>query len=134
VKILLDENLPGKLVAALRAEGHEVESVITLRMQGLDNGKLYQFAIENFEVCFTRDFGFANNVRQGKAPGEIQIASRDAGSKAAGRIHQGFHRGIPPGGFEQISPRRRLAVIILGGFAEFAQLNLPRTSAIFPRL
>jgi hypothetical protein len=34
VRILLDENLPRKLVAALRGEGHEVESVHTLRMQG----------------------------------------------------------------------------------------------------
>jgi predicted nuclease of predicted toxin-antitoxin system len=73
VKILLDENLPRKLVAALRAEGHEVESVITLRMQGLDNGKLYQFGIQNFDVCFTRDFGFANNVRQSKAPEKFKL-------------------------------------------------------------
>jgi predicted nuclease of predicted toxin-antitoxin system len=68
VKILLDENLPRKLVDALRAEGHEVESVHTLRMQGLDNGRLYRFAVENFELCFTRDFGFTNNVRQGTTP------------------------------------------------------------------
>jgi len=68
VKILLDENLPRKLVAALRAQGHEVESVHTLRMQGLDNGRLYQFAREKFELCFTRDAGFANNVRQSPAP------------------------------------------------------------------
>jgi len=73
VKILLDENLPRKLVAALRAEGHEVESVITLRMQGLDNGRLYQFAIQNFDVCFTRDFGFINNVRQGKVPDKFKL-------------------------------------------------------------
>lgn len=73
MKILLDENLPRKLVVALRAEGHEVESVITLRMQGLDNGKLYQFAIQNFEICFTRDFGFINNVRQSKAPEKFQL-------------------------------------------------------------
>ena len=53
MKILLDENLPRKLVTALRAEGHEVESVITLRMQGLDNGRLYQFAIQNF-ACVSR--------------------------------------------------------------------------------
>ena len=50
-----------------------MESVITLRMQGLDNGKLYQFAIQNFEVCFTRDFGFANNVRQGKPPDKFKL-------------------------------------------------------------
>jgi predicted nuclease of predicted toxin-antitoxin system len=73
VKILLDENLPRKLVAALRAEGHEVESVHTLRMQGLDNGKLYQFAVENFDLCFTRDFGFVNNVRQGKIPARFKL-------------------------------------------------------------
>jgi predicted nuclease of predicted toxin-antitoxin system len=73
VKILLDENLPRKLVAALRAEGHEVESVITLRMQGLDNGKLYAFATQNFEVCFTRDFGFANNARQGQPPARFKL-------------------------------------------------------------
>ncbi|MDR3460513.1 MAG: DUF5615 family PIN-like protein [Verrucomicrobiae bacterium] len=64
MKILLDENLPQKLVAALRAEGHKVESVITLKMQGLDNGRLYKFAIQNFDVCFTRDFGFIHNARR----------------------------------------------------------------------
>ena len=73
MKILLDENLPRKLVAALRAEGHEVESVHTLRMQGLDNGKLYQFAIQSFDVCFTRDFGFINNVRQGTPPSKFKL-------------------------------------------------------------
>jgi len=73
VKILPDENLPRKLVAALRNEGHEVESVITLRMQGLDNGGLYQFAIQNYEACFTRDFGFVNNVRQGKPPEKFKL-------------------------------------------------------------
>jgi predicted nuclease of predicted toxin-antitoxin system len=73
VKILLDENLPRRLVAALRAEGHEVESVHTLRMQGLDNGKLYQFAVASYEVCFTRDFGFANTVRQGPTPAKFKL-------------------------------------------------------------
>ena len=47
MKILLDENLPKKLIAALRGLGHEVESVHTLSMDGLDNGKLYQFAIQH---------------------------------------------------------------------------------------
>jgi len=73
VRILLDENLPRKLVAALRAEGHEVESVHTLRMQGLDNGKLYHFAVQDFDLCFTRDFGFANNVRQGPPPAKFKL-------------------------------------------------------------
>lgn len=68
MKILLDENLPRKLVEALRAEGHTVESVHTLRMQGLDNGSLYRHALANFDLCLTRDAGFINNVRQGRAP------------------------------------------------------------------
>ena len=42
-----------QLVAASQAAGHETESVHTLRMQGLDNGKLYQFAIQNFDICFS---------------------------------------------------------------------------------
>ena len=68
MKILLDENLPRKLVAALRAEGHEVESVYTLRMQGMDNGGVFRFAVANFDLCFTRDFGFIHNMRQASTP------------------------------------------------------------------
>jgi predicted nuclease of predicted toxin-antitoxin system len=73
VKILLDENLPQKLAGALRLEGHEVESVHTLRMEGLDNGRLYSFAIENYDLCFTRDFGFAHNARQGIPPKRLRL-------------------------------------------------------------
>jgi predicted nuclease of predicted toxin-antitoxin system len=83
VKILLDENLPRKLVAALRAEDHEVESIHTLRLQGLENGKLYEFARDSFDLCFTRDAGFANNVRQGALPFSVEIATSDCAAKAA---------------------------------------------------
>ena len=50
-----------------------VESVHTLRMQGLDNGKLYQFAVQGFDLCFTRDAGFANNVRQMPPPVSFKL-------------------------------------------------------------
>jgi predicted nuclease of predicted toxin-antitoxin system len=73
VKILLDENLPRKLVGALSAAGHHTESVHTLRMQGLDNGRLYAFATKNFDICFTRDFGFTHNVRQGPPPANFKL-------------------------------------------------------------
>jgi len=73
VKILLDENLPRKLVEALRGEGHVVESVHTLRMDGLDNGKLYAIAVQNFDLCFTRDFGFIHNARQAKVPANFKL-------------------------------------------------------------
>ena len=42
---------------------HDVESVHTLRLQGLENGKLYEFAREGFDLCFTRDGGLANAAR-----------------------------------------------------------------------
>ncbi|MGI8965667.1 MAG: hypothetical protein ACR2H1_06210, partial [Limisphaerales bacterium] len=51
----------------------EAESVHTLRMQGLDNGKLYRFALENFDVCFTRDFGFIHNIRQSSAAAKFKL-------------------------------------------------------------
>ena len=73
MKILLDENLPRKLVAALRSEGHVVESVHTLKMQGLDNGRLYDFATRNFDLCLTRDFGFIHNAKQGPAPVNFKL-------------------------------------------------------------
>lgn len=73
MRILLDENLPRKLVAALCAGGHAAESVHTLRMQGLDNGRLYEFARRNFDLCFTRDFGFSHNARQGRAPVNFKL-------------------------------------------------------------
>ena len=39
VRILLDENMPRKLRDALVAEGHEVHSVRSLRLDGIDNGR-----------------------------------------------------------------------------------------------
>ena len=55
--------MPRMLVARLRAEGYDMESIHTLRLQGLENGKLYEFAREAFDLCFTRDSGFAKAVR-----------------------------------------------------------------------
>lgn len=62
MRILLDENMPRKLLAALVAEGHEVDSVKSLKLQGIDNGALYQFAASNYDLCFTRDAEFSRRV------------------------------------------------------------------------
>jgi hypothetical protein len=50
-----------------------VESIHTLRLQGLENGKLYEFARDSFDLCFTRDAGFANSVRQGAPPSRLKL-------------------------------------------------------------
>jgi len=62
VRILLDENMPHKLLAALIAEGHEADSVKSLQLQGIDNGALYQLAASAYDLCFTRDEEFSRRV------------------------------------------------------------------------
>jgi Domain of unknown function (DUF5615) len=42
VKILLDENIPESLAGALEDLGHEVDSVNSLKLKGIDNGTLYR--------------------------------------------------------------------------------------------
>jgi predicted nuclease of predicted toxin-antitoxin system len=63
VRILLDENMPRKLLAALLAQGHEVDSVKTLQLQGIDNGALYEMAASDYDLCFTRDAEFSRRVQ-----------------------------------------------------------------------
>ena len=64
MKILLDENLPESLVPALQELHHHVDSVNSLRLKGLDNGTLYQHVAQEYDLCFTKDAGFAHNIRQ----------------------------------------------------------------------
>ena len=47
MRILLDENMPESLRRALADLGHEVDSVASLRLKGLDNGRLYQDVVMN---------------------------------------------------------------------------------------
>ena len=62
MRILLDENMPRKLLAALIAEGHEADSVKSLQLQGIENGALYQLAASDYDLCFTRDAEFSRRV------------------------------------------------------------------------
>jgi len=64
MKILLDENLPESLVDELSALGHEVSSVNRLQLKGVANGELYHSVGEDYELVFTKDKGFAHNIRQ----------------------------------------------------------------------
>jgi predicted nuclease of predicted toxin-antitoxin system len=73
LKILIDENLPLKLAAALREVGHEADSVHALHLLGIENGALYRLACEEYDLCFTRDHGFAHNVQQGDTPQRLRL-------------------------------------------------------------
>ena len=73
MKILLDENLPRKLQHALIAEGHEVHSVRSLRLDGIDNGFLYELATREYDLCFTRDAEFAGRVRDSTSTTRLKL-------------------------------------------------------------
>jgi len=73
MRILLDENLPASLLKALRQLGHEVDSVNSLRLKGLDNSTLYQQVAQGYSLCFTKDAGFAHNVRHIKGPPKVKL-------------------------------------------------------------
>ena len=66
MRILLDENMPRKLVAALRAAGQEVDSVHTLHLDGVSNGLLLRRASSHYDLVFTRDLDFAVKARKHK--------------------------------------------------------------------
>jgi predicted nuclease of predicted toxin-antitoxin system len=73
VKILLDENMPESLLRALERLGHEVDSVNHLKLKGLDNGTLYRQVAGALRSLFTRDSGFAHNVRQMRDPSHVKV-------------------------------------------------------------
>ena len=73
MRILLDENLPESLVSALRQLGHEVESVNTLRLKGLDNSTLYRQVAQGYDLFFTKDAGFVHNVRTMRPTSPVKL-------------------------------------------------------------
>jgi len=73
VRILLDENMPRKLRAALIAEGHDVDSVKSLALQGIDNGALYQLAASTYDLCFTRDAEFSKRIQQTQSAARLKL-------------------------------------------------------------
>jgi hypothetical protein len=50
----------------------------------LANGKLYEFAKESFDLCFTRDSGFANAVKGASTLTGAKSMASNPGSKTAG--------------------------------------------------
>ena len=71
--ILLDENMPRKLIEALRNEGHRVESVLSLRLAGVDNGRLYRLALTTYDLLFTKDAGFAEWTRHSRLQRRVKV-------------------------------------------------------------
>jgi uncharacterized protein DUF5615 len=75
VRILLDENMPHGLLAALRHLGHAAESVGTLRLKGLDNNRLYREVAQSLDLFFTKDREFASQVEAVRVRGSVKSDS-----------------------------------------------------------
>jgi len=73
VRVLLDENLPEGLVEPLRLTGHTVDSVASLRLKGLDNGRLYREVASAYDLFFTKDREFANRVSALAEPAPVRV-------------------------------------------------------------
>jgi len=65
--------MPESLIGALEELGNEVDSVNRLKLKGLDNGELYQQVAVAYNLCFTRDAGFAHNVRQMRDVSRVKV-------------------------------------------------------------
>ena len=64
MRILLDENMLIRLLAALLVEDHGVDSVKSLQLQGIDNGALYQFAASNYVFALRAMQSFQDECRR----------------------------------------------------------------------
>lgn len=65
--------MPESLVTALKHLGHQVDSVNHLKLKGIDNGTLYRQVAGDYDLCFTRDAGFARNVRQMQEQSHVKV-------------------------------------------------------------
>ena len=73
MRILLDENLPEGLIEPLHRLGHLVDSVGSLRLKGIDNGRLYREVASQYDLFFTKDREFAARVTGLTVPASVTV-------------------------------------------------------------
>jgi predicted nuclease of predicted toxin-antitoxin system len=73
VRILLDENLPEGLIDPLRELGHVVDSIGSLKLKGLDNGRLYREVAARYDLFFTKDRDFADGIKTLVDPAAVKV-------------------------------------------------------------
>ena len=100
MRVLLDENLPEPLVAALRPLGHEVDSVDSLRRKGLDNGTLYREIAQAYDLCFTKDAAFARSVSE-LPPSSVKLLRVTLPQTQAPEFVDRFVQEFRKGGWER---------------------------------
>jgi hypothetical protein len=90
VRILLDENMPESLRRALAEPGHAMDSVTSLRLKGLDNGRLYQDVAQRYDLCFSKDRLFVYSVRAIDQPGAVTVLRVTLAQAPRGRFTEAF--------------------------------------------
>jgi predicted nuclease of predicted toxin-antitoxin system len=135
VKILLDENIPESLLGALEDLGHEVDSVNHLKLKGLDNGTLYRQVAIAYDLCFTRDTGFAHNVRQMRDPSQVKVLRVVVPQQRVESFVPAFIDCFPKIRLDPLLKRRRLAVDVYycGPFQPFHRFAPFKTFKRFNR-
>jgi predicted nuclease of predicted toxin-antitoxin system len=74
LKVLFDEDVPGKLVRSL--PGHEIHTVVTMHWGGIKNGALLQLVErEGFNVFLTGDKNMANQQQLEGRPFAVLMMS-----------------------------------------------------------
>ncbi len=73
MKILLDENMPRQLMSELTSRGHKVESVHTLHIIGISNGELYRTISQKYDLCLTKDEGFARQYGKTSLQSNVKV-------------------------------------------------------------
>ncbi len=90
MRILLDENMPESVRHVLREIGHEVDSVASLRLTGLDNGRLYREIAQSYDLFFTRDRPFVRTVRTIDTPVSVKVILVRLRQEPRGRYARAF--------------------------------------------
>ena len=60
-------------MAAVRRLGHEVDSINSLGLKGLDDGILYRGVAQGYDLFFTKDLGFARNVQRMRGRARVKL-------------------------------------------------------------
>jgi hypothetical protein len=86
--------LPESLLLSLERLGHQADSINSLHLKGIDNGTLYRIVAQDYDLCFTKDFGFTHNVRQIGGPSKVKVLHVVIPQRPAGRFLDAFIRAF----------------------------------------
>ena len=84
MKIKVDENLPSRMVVALRALGHDVETVAAEDLVGRPDQEVWLAAGREQRLLITQDLDFSDSRRYkpGTHPGLLLVRLREPGAVA----------------------------------------------------